>query len=115
MDILEFHNKFRQNHGLSPLIPNEILTNCAYKQAKWMARRKFYDFWNFDKIRGNLISEYNFKDVEFNLGLADQDWMVMNELMKDSEAKLKIFGDFTYIGFGNYKLKFTYWVILYAK
>lgn len=115
LDIYEFHRIFREKNALKPFIISEILQNYAFKSAKWLSKRKAYEFWNFDQVYYNLTTEYGFEEVDFNLAVGDHDWQIMHHIMSDPGKRQKIYGFYTHIGVGFCEIGYKYWCILYAR
>jgi len=114
MDLLQFHNHFRAENGLNLLENSEILTFHAQKAAKWIGRRKFLVYWNFDRTRKILMEVYGFKDVDYNIGVGPNEETIMNHFLKNHEKKDHIFNNFTEIGFGSFQTTYRFWTVLYG-
>jgi len=112
MNILDFHNNFRSENGLPPLIFSKVLSDYALKSAKWMARRRFNVFWNFDQTRKQL--NY-FKDLDYNIARGPNEETIMNHFLRNPDKSAKIYGNFTYLGHAFFDSDSRYWCLLYAK
>lgn len=143
MNIIDYHNYFREKNSIIPSYSSElivdenvdylklwilssiksipplsehlILNNYALKASKWMARRGWNSYWNFDKTRKDLL-ELGFIEVDFNIGIGDNEEFIIKHFLNNQEKKDKMLSlDYKYIGCGVYESKYRYWTILYAR
>lgn len=143
MNIIDYHNYFRSRvciipsytadmivdenidylklwimslvKGLPPLEENIILNEYALKASKWMARRGWNTYWNFDKTRNDLL-KLGFEDIDFNVAVGEDENCINKHFLNNEDKRNKIFSTtFKYIGYGVSEVKYKYWTILYAR
>lgn len=101
--------------GLPPLEENIILNEYALKASKWMARRGWNTYWNFDKTRNDLL-KLGFEDIDFNVAVGEDENCINKHFLNNEDKRNKIFSTtFKYIGYGVSEVKYKYWTILYAR
>lgn len=143
MNIIDYHNYFRGRNSIIPnysselivdeevdylklwilslinVIPpleeNIILNDYALKASRWMARRGWNSYWNFDKTRKDLL-ELGFSDVDFNVGIGDNEEYVIKHFLNNKDKQQKMLSlEYKYIGYGMFETKYRYWTVLYAR
>jgi hypothetical protein len=112
-DIIDLHNYFRSQKGLPLLTKCDILTEVAIRNSKWMARRGWNNYWNWGKSKTQLLGL--FEDVDYNIGVGDNEHVVMKHFFKIQSKTDKIYGNFTSIGYGVFETQYKHWCVIYGR
>ncbi len=115
MKLLDLHNHFRLEENLPILEFSSILNEFAQKDAKWLARRKWLNYWNWYKREKEII-EKGFIEIDFNIAAGNDEDIVLKHLLNDREKRDKMYNiNWKYFGCGKYYSNYCYWCILYGR